>query len=194
MNGEIKSVEQILEKKGVIREGHFLLKSKKHSGKYIDLKLLSLYPDGMSEVCDVVAGKIKEVFFDQEIDTIIGPAVGAIIPSYEIAKKLEVQNNFVEKVEGGLVCRNPQNIIGKYVIIVEDVATTGGTIQQTINYVTEIGGTVIGVAVLVDRSGGDADFGVPMVSGAELSFSVYEAEECPLCREGIELIKPGSKN
>lgn len=191
----MKTIYEILVEQGCIKQGHFLLKSGKHSGTYCDMKFLSLNPKAMSEVCKILSNSIANEFNLEEIDVVVGPAVGAIIPAYQVALHLDKQNNFAEKGEACLYFRNDSNIIGKNVLIVEDVATTGGTIQQTIDAVTLCGGNVVVVAVMVDRSGGKADFGLPLVSGIELNFPLYEADNCDICNEGeIPLYKPGSKN
>ncbi len=191
----MNEIYEILLKEGCIKAGHFLLKSGKHSGFYCDMKYLSLKPRAMTEVCRLLANKIADAIPLSNIDVVVGPAVGAIIPAYQIASILNKRNNFTEKKDGQMYFRNNDNIFGKNVFVIEDVATTGGTIYQTIDAVKAFGGKVVGVGVIVDRSEGRAAFNVPFVSGCEAKFTVYEPNDCKICKEAqIPLYKLGSKN
>lgn len=194
----MNNIYEILLEQDCIKQGHFLLKSKKHSGTYCDAKDLSFEPDAIIDVCKQLTDKIRTNLSNfKEIDVVVGPAVGAIIPAFLIASYLGANYKCSEKKDGGMYFRKTSNLVGKRILVVEDVATTGGTVEQTIEAIKQIEGTtLLAVAVIVDRSNGEADFGVPLISGVELDdIPVYEANDCPLCKEGkIELYKPGSKN
>lgn len=190
----IRGIGEILIETGVIQEGHFELKSLKHSGTYCNLKKLSLFPKSMVEVCKILSDKITSEINSDNIDVVVGPAVGAIIPAFLVASNISKSFNFTEKSDGGMRFRDKENIFGKNILVIEDVVTTGGTIQQTIDAIKLCGGNVVCVAVIVDRSAGEADFGVTLISGLELNFPVHLLEDCPICQEGIiPLYKPGSK-
>lgn len=190
----VRGIGEVLIETGVIQEGHFELKSLKHSGTYCNLKKLSLFPESMVEVCKILSEKIKNETNLANIDVVVGPAVGAIIPAFLVANNLSKLFNFTEKAELGMRFRDQENIDGKNILVIEDVVTTGGTIQQTIDAIKLCGGNVVYVAVLVDRSAGKANFGVKLISGLKLDFPVHLPENCPICKEGIiPLYKPGSK-
>ncbi len=196
-------IEDILEEEGCIKTGHFLLKSGKHSGTYCDLKSLSHNPKAMKKICKILSVKIQREIqskYLKSIDVVVGPAIGGIVPAYQIASKLKVQFNFTEKVDNkdkttlDMDFRDASNIAGKNILVVEDVTTTGGTINQTIDAINAYGGNLVAVAVLVDRSN-NIDFGVPLFYGTKLEIPVYESNDCKICKEGkIDLYKPGSKN
>ena len=186
---------EVLIKAGVIQEGHFKLKSDYHSEIYCNLKKLSFLPDLMDEICKIFSDKIVKKIDLDDIDVVVGPAVGAIIPAFLIANNLSKLFNFTEKCDGGMRFRDSENISGKNVLVIEDVVTTGGTIHQTIDAIKLCGGNVVCVAVIVDRSARKANFGVKLISGLELDFPVYLPNDCPICKDGeIPLYKPGSKN
>ncbi|NLL70175.1 MAG: orotate phosphoribosyltransferase [Epulopiscium sp.] len=186
-----QKMEEILRKTQVLQEGHFLLTSGRHSRQYMQCARILEYPWHMEEVMSVIANQIK----GQPIDLIVGPAMGGIIVAYELARQLQVRNFFAEREEGKMTLRRGFTIPkGAKVIIAEDVITTGGSVQEVMDLVKEVGGEVVGVAVLVDRSNGNIDFGCPLYAAYTANIVSYEERECPLCKEGkIDLIKPGSR-
>ena len=121
--------------------------------------------------------------------------MGAVIMSYEVSRHLGVPNYFTERENGEMALRRGFEIKpGERILVVEDVITTGGSVKEVIKLLTEMGGNVIGVGSIVDRSNGTADFGVPFSSVIKIDVEAYEADECPLCKEGkIPVVKPGSR-
>lgn len=124
----------------------------------------------------------------------ISPAVGGLIVGQEVARALGVRAIFADKEDGRLVLKRGFAIKpGEKVLVAEDVVTKGGRVQQTVDLVRGMGGEVVGIAVIVDRSGGDAKFDVPFRSALKLSLPTYEPAECPLCKQNMPIDRPGSK-
>lgn len=185
-------IERILTDSGALLTGHFLLTSGKHSDKYMQCAKILQYPD----YSEALARHLAEQLTDLNADVVAGPAMGGIIIAYELARHLKCVNIFAERESGKMVLRRgfDELVKGKRVIVAEDVITTGGSVAEVIEAVRENGGFVVGAAVLVDRSGGKADFGVPLAAAYNARFDVFEPENCPLCAEGkIQPIKPGSR-
>jgi len=187
------SVEEgmnILEKTGVLRKGHFLLTSGLHSDQYLQCALLLQYPQYAEPVCRALAAP----FADQRVDVVIGPALGGIVVAYETARALGARYIHAEREEGVMTLRRGFAIQpGERVLVVEDVVTTGGSVKEVIHLVKQAGGELVGVASIVDRSGGRADFGVPFRPFIRLNVATYTPEDCPLCRTGLPAEKPGSR-
>jgi len=185
--------EEILElftKTDVLKSGHFLLTSGLHSGKYLQCAQLLQYPDATEKAVGELAKRFKEV----GIETVVGPAMGGIIISYEMARQLGARSIFAEREDGKMTLRRGFTIKpGEKVLVVEDVVTTGGSVKEVISLIKELGGEVAAVAALVDRSGGKVDFGVPAHYLLDLEVKAYAPDECPLCKNGIPIVKPGSR-
>lgn len=187
-----EDIEKILKETNVLQEGHFLLTSGKHSDKYMQCARILEYPEYTVKLSTVLA----DAFRNDSVDIVIGPATGGIIFSYEIARQLGVRNLFAERENWKMTLRRGFEIPkGSRVLVAEDVITTGGSVQEVIDIVKEQGGKVVGVAVLIDRTNGNIDFGCKMVSVYATEVLSYEPEECPICKDGdIHLVKPGSRD
>ncbi|HNX29133.1 MAG TPA: orotate phosphoribosyltransferase [Syntrophomonadaceae bacterium] len=177
---------------GALMEGHFKLTSGRHSNQYMQCAQLLQYPD----LTEKVAENIVQNFKDDNIDIVIGPAMGGIIVAYEVARQMGKPGIFTERENGEMKLRRGFKIDpGKRVLVVEDVITTGGSVREVIEVVEKSGGVVAGVAVLVDRSAGKVTFGVKQTAVLTLDITSWEPEDCPLCKEGnTEAIKPGSRS
>ncbi len=186
-----EQVEKILIDTEVLLKGHFLLTSGRHSDQYMQCAKILQYPNYAEEISKHLAAQ----FQDDKIDIVIGPAMGGIIIAYELARQLKCKNLFTERVDGKMELRRGFTIpAGARVLVAEDVVTTGGSVKEVIERVVEQGGQVCGVAVLVDRSNGQTDFGTKFRAAYTAEVISYEAEECPLCKEGkLPAIKPGSR-
>lgn len=183
-------VLEILKEAGVLLEGHFLLTSGKHSNKYLQCAKIFQYTKYSEELCRDLAGKFK----NDNVDVVIGPAIGAIQMSYEVSRWLGVKNIFAERENGKMTLRRNFTIEkGQKVLVVEDVITTGGSVKEVIEIVKELGGEIVGVGVIVDRSGGKIDFGSKLESVITMEVESYEPESCPLCQQGVPVVKPGSR-
>lgn len=179
----------IFRETGVMLEGHFQLTSGRHSDKYMQCARLFQYPGIAERFAKELAGKFENV------DLVAGPALGGIIIAYEVSRHLNVQNVFAERENGQMTLRRGFELPrGARVLVVEDVVTTGGSVKEVMSLVRSLGGEIAGVGSVVDRSDGKVDFGVPFNAVLSMKVVSWEADECPLCREGWPLVKPGSRN
>jgi orotate phosphoribosyltransferase len=174
---------------GAIEEGHFLLASGLHSPVYWEKFHILQYPHLTAKLCRLIAQHFKQ----QTIDVVAGPTTGGIILAFETARQLGTRGIFAEKEGGVRAFRRDFEIKpGERVLIVDDILTTGSSIRETINAVDRLGGIIIGIGVLVDRSEKDLDFNVPLFSCLRAPTTVYSPQECPLCVAHIPLVKPGA--
>lgn len=188
-----QEILQILADTNVLKEGHFILTSGKHSEKYMQCAMLFQYPEESKKCCEELS---KRILTDGiKIDTVVSPAIGGILMGYEMSDCLGVRNIFAERENGTMTFRRGFEVKpGEKVIVCEDVVTTGGSVKEVIKALEEKGADVVCVCSIVDRSGGKADFGVPFKSLVTINFDTYEPEDCPLCKSGKQAIKPGSRN
>ena len=187
MNSEVMD---ILESVGAMKEGHFLLSSGLHSPVYWEKFRLLQYPVHAEKLCRLIVQHFK----DQSVDVVAGPTTGGIILAFEIGRQLGIRSIFVEgEGEARVFRRDFEFKAGERVLIVDDVLTTGGSIKGTIDAVNKLGGVVIGIGVLVDRSTEEIDFNVPLFSCLRVPTVVYPAEACPLCAAGRPLVRPGGR-
>lgn len=183
---------EIFSKTGVLTEGHFLLTSGRHSNRYLQCAQVLQYPNYTEELCSQIA----EAYKNAAVDLVVGPAIGGVLLSYEVGRQLNARAIFAEREAGKMTLRRGFEIVpGQRVLIVEDVVTTGGSVKEVIDLVKQSGGTLVGVGLLVDRSGGKVDFGVLTYALINLEIESYTPEDCPLCKRGAgEPVKPGSRN
>lgn len=185
--------EKILDKfrqTDALLEGHFILSSGLHSPKYLQCALALQFPFDAEKYGHAIA----EHFVNSEIKTVASPAIGGLVIGYEVAKALNVRFIWTERKKGIMTLRRGFNIKdGERILAVEDVITTGGSIKECIGVLKTRGGNVVNAASIIDRSGGRADVGVPKISLVELDVPTYKPENCPMCGEGIEAVKPGSR-
>ena len=183
-------VKELLVKHGALLEGHFLLTSGLHSGQYVEKFQVLQYPKATEELC---AGFAKK-FHGEKIDVVIGPVTGGIVLAHETAKHFGTRAIFAERDNGQMTIKRGFEIKpGERVLVVEDVVTTGGSVKEVIDVVRGMGGIIAGVAILVDRSGGTVDFGAPSKALLTLQIKNYTPDECPLCKQGVPLVKRGSR-
>ncbi|MFO7867214.1 MAG: orotate phosphoribosyltransferase [Candidatus Aminicenantes bacterium] len=175
---------------GALLEGHFILTSGLHSGTYFQCAQIFQYPEYSEKLCrDIVRH-----FQDVEIDLVVSPAVGGIIFGYELARQLGVRNIFTEREGGKMLLRRGFKVNpGDKVLVAEDVTTTGGSVQELMDSIEAGGGDILAVTSIVDRSGGEARFGVPYYSLFQMDVKNYKPDDCPLCRQGSQAVKPGSR-
>jgi len=181
----------LFRKTGALLDGHFILRSGLHSREYFQCALLLQHTEIAAKVCKWLADKLRE--FD--CDAVISPALGGIIVGQEVGRSLGKRHIFVEKEDGKLALRRAFQISpNEKFVVVEDVVTRGGRVQETIDIVRGHGGTVSAVGVIVDRSG-DAkpDFHCPFISLVEISVETFPADNLPPDLAKIPAAKPGSK-
>lgn len=187
-----EQAQEIFTASGALMEGHFKLTSGRHSNRYMQCAQVLQFP----EYTEQLAAHIAEKFAGDNIELVIGPAMGGIIVAYEVARQLKVPGIFCERENGKMALRRGFKIYPEQkVLVVEDVVTTGGSVVEVMDIVKEAGGLVAGVAVLVDRSGGKVDFGVRTEAVLTMEIESWEADQCPLCQAGMgEAVKPGSRS
>ncbi|HVJ50277.1 orotate phosphoribosyltransferase [Desulfitobacterium sp.] len=185
-----EEVLKIFEDSGALLKGHFRLTSGKHSNRYMQCAKVLQYPQHAARLGEELAQAWK----DQGIDVVIGPAMGGILVAHEVGRALGTKVLFTEREDGVMTLRRGFELSpGEKVLVVEDVITTGGSVKEVLEVVRKLGAEPVGVGVLVDRSGGKVDFGLPHVSLLKIQIETFEPENCPLCAEGIPAIKPGSR-
>lgn len=186
----MKKVIDILKKTEALLEGHFLLSSGKHSREYVQCAKVLSYPKYAEEVLKPVVDKVKYL----DIDILVGPAMGGIIVAYEMGRQLGKEAIFTERKDGEMTLRRGFQIKeGQKVLITEDVVTTGKSTMETKKVIESLGGQVIAVASIVDRTGGKSELDIPLYSSISFQIDTYEKDNCPMCKEGKEIVKPGSR-
>jgi orotate phosphoribosyltransferase len=186
-----ESILKIFRETEALLDGHFLLTSGLHSNAYFQCAKVFQYPWHAETLCREIAGHFK----NERIDAVVSPAVGGIVMGQEIGRLLKVRSIFMERVEGVLTLRRGFQINpGERVLVAEDVTTTGGSVKEVIQGIRSQGGEAVAVTAVVDRSGGKIDFNVPYFSLLKMEVVTYPPDGCPLCKQGSQAVKPGSRN
>lgn len=185
-------VLDVFRQAGALLEGHFILSSGRRSPVFLQKALVFSRPDLSEKLCKALAAKVTAAF--GKIDVVAGPAVGGIIPGYEVARHLGARAIFAERVDGKLEFRRGFSIApGEKVLITEDIVTTGLSFRETVEALQKLPGTVAGGACIIDRSGGRADVGCKLISLAEVDFPDYAADALPPELAAMPAVKPGSR-
>ena len=185
-----QEIFEIFEKVGALLKGHFLLSSGLHSDLYFEKFQVLQYP----EYVEVLCKKLASLFKDDKIEVVVGPTTGGIIIAYEVAKNLKTRSIFAESEAEGRVFKRGFNLKkGERVLIVDDILTTGKSLNEVVDLVKQYDGKIIGIGVLLDRSGGNVEFGYPLKALATTEVKNYSPASCPLCKKGEPLVKPGSR-
>ena len=189
--GWSEDVLALFRRTGALLDGHFVLRSGLHSRQYFQCALLLQHTDVAERVCKMLADKLRAY----DCDAVISPALGGIIVGQEVARSLGKRHIFVEKENGKLALRRGFKIDNREkFIVVEDVVTRGGRVQETIDIVHAHGGVVSAVGVIVDRSGKTKPtFGCPFVSLVEMNVETFEPDKLPPDLAKVPAVKPGSK-
>ena len=183
-------VLQIFRDTGALLEGHFVLRSGLHSRQYFQCALALQQMPIVEKLGAALAEKVRKL----GAVTVIAPALGGLVIGQEVARQLGVRFIFLEKEEGKLVLRRGFKIApGEKMLVIEDVVTKGGRVQETIDIVRAHGGTVVGAAAIVDRSNGSVNFGVPFQSLITFKVENFEPDKLPPDLARIPVEKPGSK-
>lgn len=177
---------------GALLEGHFVLSSGLHSSTFLQKMFVFMDPVRTERLCRALAEVIRKRF--GEIDMVVSPAVGGIVPGYETARHLGAKAIFVERQGGAFALRRGFTIPpAARVVMVEDIVTTGLSSCECLASLQGEPGTIVGAACLIDRSGGKADLGVPLVSLTALDIPNYPADALPPELAAIPAAKPGSR-
>src|SRR5882672_3860757 len=175
---------------GALLDGHFRLTSGLHSPGYLQCALVLQHP-AEAEACGVaIADRVRSL----GAGVVLSPALGGIVIGQEVGRALGVRAIFAERQDGKLTLRRGFSLEpGEKVLVIEDVVTTGGSTQETIDVARAAGATVVGAAAIIDRSGGQQRIDVPFHALATIALPTYDADACPLCAEGKPVVKPGSR-
>jgi len=192
---QAESILELFRSRGAYLEGHFRLTSGLHSSQYLQCALVLQYPDVAEKLGQKLAGELQRRA-GGDIQLVVSPALGGLIIGHEVARALGTRFLFTERDASSkkMALRRGFHITpGEHAVVVEDVITTGGSTHDVVEVLREAGATVSAAGSIIDRSGGQADVGVPRVALATLAVATHEPEACPLCARGIPVVKPGSR-
>lgn len=186
-----EEIIEILKETGALQQGHFRLSSGLHSGNYVQCSQLLKFPHLAEKVC----GELAEKFKDDNISMVVGPAIGGILVAYEVARALKVEGIFAERENGAMTLRRGFRVEpGQRVIVIEDVLTTGGSAQEVVELLQGMGAEVVAAGSIIDRTAGNTlKLKVPFKSLVKLNFETFTEENCPMCKDGQPIVKPGSR-
>jgi orotate phosphoribosyltransferase len=180
----------LFRRSGALLEGHFRLTSGLHSAGYLQCALVLQHPQHAEMLGRALADRTR----DLRPSVVLSPALGGVVIGHEVARALGAHALFAERQDGALTLRRGFTISeSDRVLVVEDVLTTGGSTRETMQVAQAAGGQVVGAAAIVDRSGGTARFHVPFHALLEIDVPTYEPDKCPLCAQGLPVVKPGSR-
>ncbi|MDR2633245.1 MAG: orotate phosphoribosyltransferase [Treponema sp.] len=189
----IEKTIALLQESGAMLEGHFLLSSGRHSDRYFQCAKLLQYPERAAAALAGVVEAIKEA--GAAPDAVVGPALGGIIVAYELGRQLGIPGFFTERDDAGLMGLRrgftvPQ---GSRILLAEDVITTTSSALETARVLQALGAQMVGLACLVDRRGPGVSLPWPLYAASRIPAVSWEAETCALCKQGLPLVKPGSR-
>lgn len=183
-------VLETFKRTSALLEGHFVLSSGLHSSVYLQCAIALQTPAVTAQFGEAIADQFR----GEGIETVASPAIGGLIIGYEVARQLGVRFIWTEREQGTMTLRRGFTVReGERILVVEDVITTGGSTRDTIKALTGNSADVVGAASIIDRSGGEADVGVPRLSLATLKVPAAVSTECELCARGDVAVKPGSR-
>ncbi len=195
MTPQAESVIQLFRATGAYLEGHFRLTSGLHSPNYLQCALVLRHADAAEKMGRALAEALRQTV-QEPISLVVSPALGGVIIGHEVARALGVPFLFTERDPATRAMQLRRGFTiqpGETAVVVEDVITTGGSTVETIQAVTALGARVLAAGSIMDRSGGKAEVGVPRVALATLEVEAFAPESCPLCRQGLPVVKPGSR-
>ena len=174
-------------------EGHFILSSGLHSRTYLQCARVLMDTRRAARLAEALAAKIKDNV-DRDIDCVVAPAMGGLIIGHEVARALDVDSLFLERVDGEFTMRRGFHLSeNANVVMIEDIVTTGLSSREAIAAIGAHGGHVVGAGCLIDRSGGTADVGVSLASLASVTVETFEADNAPADLVDVPAVKPGSR-
>lgn len=188
-------VMQFFEKTGAYLKGHFRLTSGLHSPEYLQCAKVLAHPAYAEELGRELAQRLRQLT-KRDVDVVLAPALGGLIIGHEVARELGVPFLFTERdgATGHMTLRRGFELKpGQAAIVIEDVVTTGGSSREVVKLARAAGVDVLAAGSIIDRSNGRADIGVPSLALHNLDAVTYDPAECPLCQEGLPVVKPGSR-
>lgn len=185
-----ESLLDLFRKSGALLEGHFRLSSGLHSPGYLQCALVLQHPDSAETLGRELADRVR----DLQATVVLSPALGGIVIGQEVGRALGVRAIFAERQDGGLTLRRGFTL-GEHdrVLVVEDVLTTGGSTRETIQVARASGARVVGAGAIVNRSGQTPELDVPFTAVLDVPLPTFAPERCPLCAQGLPVVKPGSR-
>jgi len=186
-------LDVLLREVGALKDGHFVLSSGRHSDRYVEKFDLLRLPKATERAC---AGIVEQIEHLGPIDVVAGPTTGGILLAFEVARQLNKPAAYAERAESGSLAREFRRgttfPAGARVLVVDDILTTGGSVRETLAALAEHDVQSVAVAVLVDRSGGNVDLGVPLTALSNMTIETWSPDACPLCGTGVPVTKPGT--
>ena len=180
----------LFRRSGALLDGHFRLTSGLHSSGYLQCALVLQHPQSAESLGRALADRAA----DLRATSVLSPALGGIVIGQEVGRALGIRALFAERQDGQLMLRRGFTLSeGDRVLVVEDVLTTGGSTRETMEVAKAAGARVVGAASIVDRSGGSIQFDVPFNALLDVALPTYEPDKCPLCAQGLPVVKPGSR-
>jgi orotate phosphoribosyltransferase len=195
VTSQAESVISLFRSTGAYLEGHFRLTSGLHSPNYLQSALVLRHPAAAEQLGRSLAGELRNIVHEP-VALVVSPALGGLIIGHEVARALGTPFLFTERdpeTRKMLLRRGFTVQPGETAVVVEDVITTGGSTVEVVEALRSAGARVLGAGSIIDRSGGKADVGVPRVALATLQVAAHPPEDCPLCRQGLPVVKPGSR-
>ena len=185
---ESRELLKLLQETSAIMDGHFLLTSGRHSNVYIEKFRVLENPHALDDVCRAMAETVQ----NQNVELVLGAAIGGILIAGGVGRHLAVKHIFSERVDGKMELRRGFSITkGQKIVIVEDIITTGGSVFELIQIANDYEAEIVHVMNLVDRSLGEVNFGVPTTALLTIPSESWESEDCPLCQQGISITQRG---
>ena len=195
MTPQAESILELFRSTGAYLQGHFRLTSGLHSAEYLQCALVLQHPAAAEKLGRLLAEQIRSLVHDP-IGLVVSPALGGLIIGHEVARAFDTPFLFTERDPGTkkMVLRRGFSVMpDQTAVVIEDVITTGGSTQDVIETLKAAGVRVLAAGSIIDRSGGHADVGVPRVALATMQVAAHYPEECPMCKLGIPVVKPGSR-
>ena len=196
MTAQADSILNIFRQTGAYLAGHFRLTSGLHSPEYLQCALVLQHPEHAERLGSRLAGELRRMAGAEKIGVVVSPAMGGMIIGHEVARALGTRFLFTERdtASGKMILRRGFALQpDEAAVVVEDVITTGGSTREVVDILRAAGARPIAAGSIIDRSGGKAQVGAPRVALATLDVVSYQPDDCPLCRQGLPVSKPGSR-
>ena len=195
MSAPSNPVLELFDRTGAYLRSHFRLTSGMHSPEYLQCARVLAHPQYAAELGTLLAEAVRSLALGRAPGVVVAPALGGVIIGHEVARALGARFIFTEREAGGQMTLRRGFAIepGETAVVIEDVITTGGSSLEVVKILRQAGAQVLAAGSIIDRSGGQVDLGLPRAALAVLKVVAYQPEQCPLCQQGIPVVKPGSR-